>query len=250
MGRAKHGTHDAKHIRMQNNRIFPFDMDAEDCVAANDGPAPPNPATIPQRRAQLDQGAAATVMSGTEGDRHALIGTLELMECATRGNMTVLDLIAWFDEYLVKPGYMRRPTRIFENGVGTVYLGDTRNRRHPQEANLRRVLEMARKEVSTVLMGLLENPPDDRFIRFNVVTGRIYRSQNDLKPIWCVRARSDDRLSGIMLSLLAADVLSNLHAYYQRLSVCSECGRISFRLNTSNRKRCPLHDLPRAQSIA
>jgi hypothetical protein len=231
-----------KSIRMDNKRMFPYDLDTDDDANANTQEIPPKPSAIPMRRVPLDQGTVATVISGNEGDRQALIGTLELMECAAHGGMTVVQLIAWFDEYLVKPGYMRRPTRVFENGVGTVYLGDARHQRQSQEMTVRRVLEVARKEVCTVLTGLLENPPDDRFIKFNIVTGRIYTSQNDTNPVWCVRARSDDRLSSIMLSLLAADVMSNQRTYYQRLSVCSECGRISFRLDTTNRKRCPAHD--------
>lgn len=234
------GTRDAKHAWMDNKRIFPYDLDLDESAGLSDPIS--TPSAPPPRREKLDQGKVATMISGTEGDRHALIGTLELMECATNGRMTVPDLITWFEEYLVKPGYMRRPTRVFENGVGTVYLGDTRHRRHLQDATLRRVLEVARKEVCTVLAGLLENPPDDRFIKFNIVTRRIYRSDTEPKPGWFVRARADDRLSGIMLSLLAADVMSNQHTYYQRLSVCSECGRISFRLDTTDRKRCPAHD--------
>ncbi len=230
-----------KRLHMDNHPIFPYDFDVDEDSDLH-GESIEKPAKNPVRRIPLDQGAAPTVLSGTEGDRQALIGTLELLESAVHARMTVAEIITWFDEYLVKPGYMRRPTRIFENGVGTVYLGDARNQRRSQEATLRRVLELARKEVCTVLAGLLENPPDDRFIRFNIVTGRIYRVQNDPKAAWSLRARSDDRLSGIMLSLLAADVMSNQHMYYQRLSVCTECGRISFRLDTANRKRCPAHD--------
>lgn len=234
---------------MDDKRILPYDIDLNDDINTMTSTLAPGRATAPMKRAQFDQGTAATVISGTDGDRKALIGTLELMECATHGNLTVSDVIAWFDEYLVKPGYMRKPTRVFENGVGTVYLGDARNQRHSQDLTLRRIIEMARKEVCTVLAGLLENPPDDRFIKFNIVTKRIYRSQDDDRARWCIRARSDDRLSGIMLSLLAADILSNPQTYYQRLSICSECGRISFRLDTTNRRRCPAHDLTSPKAL-
>lgn len=230
-----------KQGSMNPKRTFPYDLDVDNDIGTS-GPVSSKPATIPMQRVQLEQSSVATVLSGTEGDRHALIGTLELMECGAHGKITVPQLIAWFDEYLVKPGYMRRPTRVFENGVGTVYLANARKECLTQELTLRRVLEVARKEVCVVLAGLLETPPDDRFIRYNIVTGRIYRSESERKPGWYVRARADDRLSGIMLSLLAADVMSNQHAYYQRLSVCSECGRISFRLDTTDRKRCPAHD--------
>lgn len=235
-----------KSLHMNNKPLLAYDINVDSAVAADiaasSGPVSPQAATIPMRREQLDQGMAATLLSGTEGDRQALIGSLELMECAAQNGMTVLELMAWFDEYLVKPGYMRRPTRVFEYGVGTVYLGDARNRRRPQEATLRRLLQVARQEVCAMLTGLLENPPDDRFIRFNITTGRIYRDEKEYKRGWRVRARADDRLSGIVLNLLAADIMSNQHMYYQRLSVCKECGRISFRLDTTSRHRCPTHD--------
>lgn len=199
---------------------------------------------MPAKRAHLDQGAAATVVSGTDGDQQLLAGVLELLECAAQGSMTVPDLIAWFDENLVKRGYMRAPTRVFEHGVGTVYLGATKTRRHTQELALRRVLEVARKEVCTVLSGMLENPPNDRFLAFLMVTGRIYNAPVNGKPSWRVQARPDDRLSGILLNLLGANILSNQRTYYERMSVCSECGRISFRMATTNRRRCAAHLSP------
>lgn len=227
---------------MHNAKVFPYDLNND--ISNDDadrGKGASSSAISAVKREQLDQGAAATIVSGTDGNQQTLVGVLELLECAVNGSMTVQDLIVWFDEHVVRPGYMAPPTRVFEHGVGTVYLGATKTRRQSQEVALRRVLEVARKEVCTVLSGMLENPPNDRFLAFLMVTGRIYNAQVNGKPAWRVRPRPDDRLSGILLTLLGVNILSNQRTYYERMSVCSACGRISFRLDTTNRRRCPAH---------
>ena len=226
---------------MHNAKHFPYDLDNDDIQDAGHGKSAPFSAINTAKREHFEQGAIATIVSGTDGNPQTLVGVLELLECAVNASMTVQDLIVWFDENVVRPGYMRPPTRVFEHGVGTVYLGATKTRRQSQELALRRVLEVARKEVSTVLSGMLENPPNDRFLAFLMVTGRIYNAQVNGKPAWRVRPRPDDRLSGILLTLLGAHILSNQRTYYERMSVCSECGRISFRSDTTNRRRCSMH---------
>lgn len=198
-------------------------------------------ATIPMRRISVDQGKGATVVSGTDGDRQALIGALELMESSANDSMNVLDFIAWCDEYLVKPGYMRSPTRVFESGVGTVYLGASMAHHPGQDAMLRRILVVVRQKVSALLRGLLNDPPDERFLSFLVATGRVYSTEFKQQRSWRIRARPDDRLRDIVMSLFASDILSNRHVYDERLSVCNECGRISFRIERKTRERCSVH---------
>lgn len=225
--------------RMYCQRVFPYDIDND--LSDSDETASSEWATIPMRRVQLDQGKVATVVSGSDGDRQALIGALELLECAANNSMNVLDFISWFDEYLVKPGYMSRPTRAFECGVGTVYLGTSMAKYQGQDATLHRILVAVRQKVSAILSGLLCDPPDERFLTFLLATGRVYNIELKHQRVWRVRGRPDDRLRDIVMSLFASDILANRRIYDQRLSVCNECGRISFRIEKKNRERCALH---------
>jgi hypothetical protein len=226
-------------VEMYCQRVFPYDInndltdDTDDASSAW--------ATTPMRRIQLDQGKVATVVSGADGNRQALIGALELLECATSNSMKVQDFISWCDEYLVKPGYMNRPTRAFESGVGTIYLATSMVKHQGQDATLRRILTAVRKKVAAILCGLLNDPPDERFLTFLLTTGRVYNIELKHQRVWRIRGRPDDRLRDIVMSLFAADILTNRRIYDQRLSVCNECGRISFRIEMNNRKRCSLH---------
>jgi hypothetical protein len=156
--------------------------------------------------------------------------------------MSVVDFIAWCDDYLVKPGYMLRcPTRVYESGVGTVYLGSSMAHHPGQDAILRNILVAVRQKVSAILRGLLDVPPDERFLTFLVATGRVYSTEIKRQHVWRIRARPDDRLRDIVMSLFASDILTNRHVYDQRLSVCNECGRISFRIERKTRERCSVH---------
>ena len=191
-------------------------------------------------RAFTQPNEVATLPSGTNGDRRALLGALFLMEAAASWTMTVSDLVDWFDEYLVAPGFMRRPTRVYEYGTVHVYL-ERSVTRPAQEVTLRNMLNVTRKEVCAMLEGFVEIPHDDRFLTFFVATSRVGITPSGLKSYWRPKPRHNDRLSDIVLSLLAADILSNRRLYEDRLSVCNECGRLSFRHDQTQNQRCPRH---------
>jgi hypothetical protein len=220
----------------------------DDTIDAEEEERPPVVIQTNVPRVSLQPSAVATLPSGTRGDRRALLGALFLLEASTTWSMTVSDLVVWFDEYLVIPGFMRRPARVYEHGTLHVYL-ERSVIRPSQEVTLRNMLNVTRKEVCAVLEGFVEVPHDDRFLTFFVATTRVSMSQSGIKSYWRPQPRHTDRLSDIVLSLLAADILSNRRLYEDRLSVCNECGRLSFRQNQAQNQICPKHGRPVLDAI-
>jgi len=222
---------------MSNQRVFPYDFD---CHEDDMGP----PSTLPAGPAQPTvANAISTLVSGADGDRTALIGALAFMERAASDQMQIADLVCWFDEYLVRPGHMERPSYAVEYAETRVFIGptDASLTQIAREHRLAHIVRAARKRVLATLSALLTKQ-DDRFLYFLTGSGRVWPYRMAPKRMWGVSPRPDDALSDIVLSLFAADILANRRLYEERLSVCEACGRISFRPNSSRRNLCREHE--------
>jgi hypothetical protein len=149
------------------------------------------------------------------------------------------ELVVWFDDFLVKPGLMPMPLTVYEHGAGGVPI-----RERPAiswswafEAQLGGIIAAARVRVSRTLGGLVASPADDRFLVAAIYAHRVERRVG----AWAVSLKGSERLSDMVLSLLAADILAHREEYDATLCVCAMCGRFWLARTASTRTRCPKH---------
>ncbi len=187
-----------------------------------------------------------TLVTGAENDRGALIGALAFVEGVGIGAMGARELKTWIDEYLVRSGRMPKLTQLTEPMAGTLPLEALAAQSPPPPATkalLDRILGRARSRVVFTLRGLVANPPEDRFLETMTNSGRVQALGLGGKTTWISRPQRDDSLSDIVLSLFAADVLSNRALDDQNLCVCETCGRVSFRAKMMPRSGCREHNV-------
>lgn len=172
--------------------------------------------------------------------RPSLSAGLCFMESARTDALRLSELIAWMDRRLVEPGHMPAPTSVQEPGIGTVSLAAPPNGVWPGslEARAARIVATARVRVAMTLGGLIATPVDDRFLSAAIFAGRVHREAAAWKP----SLRGDERLSDIVLSLFAADVLTQREDYDAKLCVCEACGRVWFEVDAPTRTRCAQHE--------
>ena len=154
------------------------------------------------------------------------------------------ELLAWVDQFLVEPGLMPMPTSIQEPGAGTISVeGGAPNSAWAtsREARAGRIASTARARVAVQLGGLLATPVDDRFLAAAIFAGRVQRVSMDHHASWRAQPVADERLSDLVLSLFAADVLTNREDYERELCVCEVCGRVRFAKDPAARTRCSQH---------
>jgi hypothetical protein len=187
--------------------------------------------------------AYPTLPAGTSNDRGALVGALAFVEGIGIGTMGAREVRNWIEEYLVRAGRMERPTQLTEPMAGTLLVDAlTGGGATPaSKAMLDRILGRARARVVRTLGGLVQDPPDDSFLQTIVSSERV-QSVDPQGSTWIARPRREDSLSDIVLSMFAADILSNRMLYEQNLCVCSSCGRLSFRAKTMPRTHCREHN--------
>lgn len=179
------------------------------------------------------------------------MGGLLFVERVATGNFGPIELGDWIDEHLVSVGRMPRPLRVFQPGVGAFHLEPPIDPASaPPQVDLEQLLGAVRARVVAAIRGLIGAPPDDRFLAAAIYNGRVERVKVSEKMAWVARPRVDDALGDIVLSLFAADILSNREVYEQRLCVCEMCGRISFWEGTTvPRWGCAEHK-PRETSLS
>jgi hypothetical protein len=160
------------------------------------------------------------------------------MEGARDESLDARALAAWFEAHLVKPGFMSMPSTVQEPGVGVVSLRDlpTGAWAPAFEERLRGILRAARVRVSLSLQGLLATPVDDRFLTAAIYAGRVDRSSE-----WRPKLKGTERLSDVVLAMLAADILTHRDEYDGALGVCTICGEISLSRTAPSRTRCLQH---------
>ena len=175
--------------------------------------------------------------------RPALTAALAFVDGAQDGTLRGPQLAAWFATHLVKPGIMPMLATIQEPGVGVVSMRDMPSGPWATafEEQLRVIVRAARLRISLALQGLLSTPPDDRFLSAAIFAGRVERGALGRGSHWQTKLKGTERLSDIVLAILAADVLSHRDEYDGALCVCAICGRISLSRQSTTRTRCADH---------
>jgi hypothetical protein len=158
------------------------------------------------------------------------------------------ELSAWLKAWLVLPGLMAMPTTVSEPSVGTVALGSAISGAWAAgtDARLVRIVAAARARVTATLAGLVATPVDDRFVAAAIFSGRVQRSSGSnsgrARGSWLPKPAATDRLSDIVLSVFAADVLSNRDEYDASLCVCDVCGRVALDPTRLSSTLCEEHE--------
>ena len=170
--------------------------------------------------------------------RPALAGALAFIEGAQDRTLDARGLTAWLTTYLVKPGTITMPGTVQEPGVAVVSLREmpTGAWAPAFEDRLRTIVGAARVRISVSLQGLLATPPDDRFLTTAIFAGRVDRLAG-----WRPKLKGTERLSDMVLAILAADILAHREEYDASLCVCAICGRVSLRRHAPVRTRCEQH---------
>lgn len=181
--------------------------------------------------------------------RPPLVAARVFLDATLTGEWTNRGLHDWFDRHLVAAGWMPLPHSVHEPGLDSVLLhGAGANNRDPQLAAL---LDAARKEVVAALSGLLETPPDDRFLAGVIYAGRVRRRRLTWGTEWTPNPEPTAPLSAIVLSLLAADILAHRDLYEQQLAICDLCARVVFEEGAAQRRRrCREHASPASGTFA
>jgi hypothetical protein len=151
------------------------------------------------------------------------------------------DVVPWFLEHLVVPGRMAPPASIHEPPVGAVPFDLPDSPDAGGGRTMERILDVARARVVKVLRAFIVAPPDDGFLKSAIYSGRVQRRRVDGRAAWVARPGESDSLSDIVLSLFAADILTNRDFHEAMLCVCDVCGRMSFDPMKTTRVRCLAH---------
>jgi hypothetical protein len=188
----------------------------------------------------------------TTDDRWALAAGVAFLDGAGAGTWGISGLRSWFEDHLVKPGFMRPPTAVHEPPVGELVLwsqGAAVSGAHASPAVL---LAKARATVLAALRGFLQVPCDDRFVTAALFSGRVQRASapppsgtvarvGNAASRWVPRHAPGAPLSAIVLGIFAVDVLTNREAWERSLCICDVCGRLTFREGEMRRRTCPAH---------
>jgi hypothetical protein len=180
-------------------------------------------------------GTAPTLHQLTNlANRGGLVSALTMLE-AIQSQLTGPEGCAeWIRETL---GI--RVDRISEGAAGSVALdGSTAPDR---AARFQRLAEAARLEVVRTLRGLLARPQDDAFVARALYEQRVQRETRGRTVVWVPRPTGDDKLSTLLLLLFIVDILGNRDGYDSRLSICDDCGRLSFVERRTARFGCSRH---------
>ncbi len=173
--------------------------------------------------------------------RPELVAGLAFLEASRERRWSPLGLCGWFDEHLVQTGVMMTPLVVSELSAGAVALHGTRMHDPDSQLTLTRIVTEARIRVITALRGLRGSPTDDRFLMAAIFTGRVRRTRLVGPNRWVVRPEPTATLSGIVISLFAADVLANRETYDRSLCICDACDRVTFDEDQAHRATCPAH---------
>ena len=192
---------------------------------------------------------AVTPVGRSHASMRFLLGAgLSFMEGARDESFQVASLRSWMQRCLIGPGLMVMPTMVQEVGVGAASLDEaSTSGRVTSSSALRvgRIIAASRARCAAQLGGLVARPPDDRFLSAAIFGGRVQRASGQRGPMWQPTPQPTDRLSDIVLSLFAADILSNREEYDAHLCVCDTCGAVCFTQHDRDlRDRCDEHTGP------
>ncbi|WP_437622544.1 hypothetical protein [Sorangium sp. So ce1151] len=168
----------------------------------------------------------------------SLAGALQFMQVTTRP-WEPHELAAWLHEHVVAPGWMKAPRALREPGAETVELAGI-DERHREVAAL---VERARRRVALALLDFVAPNPDGGFLRAALYSARVRWSVVGERSGWLPAPRESDLLSDIVLSLFAAEILSDAELYRGHMTVCAGCGRVAFAQEARPRSAgCPRCD--------
>ncbi|MGK3988903.1 hypothetical protein WME99_38020 [Sorangium sp. So ce136] len=168
----------------------------------------------------------------------SLAGALQFMQVTTRP-WEPHELAAWLHEHIVAPGWMRVPRALREPGAETVELAGI-DEQHREVAAL---VERARRRVALALLDFVAPNPDGGFLRAALYSARVRWSVVGDRSGWLPAPRESDLLSDIVLSLFAAEILSDAELYRSHMTVCAGCGRVAFAQEARPRSAgCPRCD--------
>ncbi len=153
----------------------------------------------------------------------SLAGALSFMQGTTRP-WEPHELAAWLHEHVVAPGWMKAPRALREPGAETVELCEL-DERHREVAVL---TGCARRRVALALLDFVAPNPDRGFLRAALYSARVRWSVVGDRSGWLPAPRESDLLSDIVLSLFAAEILSDAELYRSHMTVCAGCGRVAF----------------------
>jgi hypothetical protein len=175
--------------------------------------------------------------------RPPLAAGMAFMDGGRQGPFGYRALLSWMEQFLVEPGLLPMPTSVQEPGVGALTIEDASNGAWAaaRDARASRIAATARVRVAVHLAGLIAKPVDDRFLAGSIFAGRVQRVLGEHGGSWRPMPLGDDRLSDVVLSLFAADVLTNREDYESQLCVCDVCGRVGFSRAPVIRTRCAQH---------
>ena len=174
---------------------------------------------------------------GGAGERRALLAGITFLDVTDTATPDLATLADWFEEHVVAGGTMPRLSILLEPAAVSVALRPTGHAVARANADLPRLVALARARVVHALQGLIAAPSDDHFLRAAIFLGRVFRSEGR----WVARPEATAPLSGIVLSLFAVAILSDRAFYDRELCVCDTCGRIGFDHTPAMRHTCPTH---------
>src|SRR5262245_41803399 len=144
-------------------------------------------------------------------ERTTLLGGVAFVDGVASG-WGCWELTGWFEDHLVAPGRMpKSPASVTEQGFGSITVDPRRSDLKRKGATgieeMPRVHAAARTRVIEALRGFMAAAADDRFLNAAIYAKRVERKQRGKQVAWVACPSESDRLSDIVLSLFAADIL-------------------------------------------
>src|SRR5262245_54843273 len=178
-------------------------------------------------------------------ERTTLLGGVAFIDGVASG-WGCWELAGWFEDHLVVPGRMpKSPAVVSEEGFGTITVD-------PRRSDVIRtgamgieappgLLAASRSRLVDALLACIRPGSDDRFLNAAIYGKRVERAQLGKQVSWVACPSESHRLSDIVLSLFAADILLHREFHEANLCVCEMCGRVSFAPDVVSRSGCREH---------
>ncbi|WP_437676053.1 hypothetical protein [Sorangium sp. So ce131] len=177
------------------------------------------------RSVPVDSGRARSFVAlrGRMLTSPSLAGALDFMQVTTRP-WEPHELRAWLNHHVLAPGWMKAPRAVREPGAATVALCAL----DEQPEAVAALTARARERVTNVLLDFVAPDPGGRFRRAALYSARVRWCVVGDRSGWLPAPGENDFLSDIVLSLFAAEILSNAEIYQRHMTVCVGCGRVAF----------------------
>jgi hypothetical protein len=184
-----------------------------------------------------------TILPGFSVPRDSLIGGLKFVEGAATGRLGRATLYFWIEEFAAPIG-ATGPVAVREamNGAVPLYPRPQGVSALVLDARVDGVIREANTQVIAALSALAGPEKSDDFVRDAVARGRVKQISFGKQPLWAALPCLEDRLSEVVLTLFAADVLSFRDQYRDDFRICDVCQRPSFDARNKRRPLCTGRD--------